>query len=316
MAISVTENSPPGAITGVLLLRTIGNRDDRDFVRATMLFDSLAKFASPGLFERIFIITPHDEVEIVSERLGPWAGLPLQVVDENAIEPDLARVPDISGWTRQQILKLSVSRHVDTAHYISFDADVICTHPIDRNLLLPEGKGLIQLLAKNEMPNRSHWWRSAARILGLPARLDEPGMTPTPAILATEVSRDLMRRLDHIADPKSWIDMLVGPLRDSAWQQYIPMYKHYFRWSEYSLYYLHCRDAGHFDRYHIVGGTRDIPQLLLSQASIWANECFEAFDGAAVFSEQDPALFCVVQSAMEIDPQLLRPQLEPFFQQT
>lgn len=299
-------------LTGVLPLRIKGNRDGRDFARAALLLDSLSIFAAPGLFSRFIVLTPPDEVSLIADRVARWSRLPLEVMNENDVEPGLLRFPDISGWTRQQILKLAVSRHIRTSFYITFDADVICTHAMDAGLLLPGGKALIQLIAKNVVPNRLHWWRSSARILRVPKRLDEPGMAPTPAILSTDICKQLMARLDQIAAPRSWIELLVRPLRDRAWQQYIPWYKHLFRWSEYSLYYLYGQEAKLLDKHHVIAGTAETPTLLLSERCIWLERAFERFDPAHLFSAGDPALFALVQSNMELDPELVRAQVEPF----
>lgn len=311
MSAAATATPGADALTGVLPLRTRGNRDDRDFARAALLFDSLSKFARPGTFRRIIVMTPPDEVELVGERIRRWSRLPLTVVDENEIEPGLRRFADISGWTRQQILKLAVSRHIDSPFYITFDADVICTHAIDAKLLLPGGKALMQLMPKAAVPNRLHWWRASARILRLPKRLDEPGMAPTPAILSTEACHRLLARLQRLAAPDSWIEMLVEPLRDRAWQQYLPWYKRLYRWSEYSLYYLYCQDAGLIQRYHAIGGTERLPPLL-SENCVWFDSEFERFDAAQLFAETDPALFALVQSNIHLDPGLVRAKVEPF----
>lgn len=300
------------ALTGVLPLRIKGNRDGRDFARAALLFDSLVKFADPDLFTRIIVMTPGSEVELVAERLAQWPDLPLMVMDENDIAPGLRQIPDISGWTRQQILKLAIARHVGTPFYITFDADVICTHAIDADLLLPGGKALMQLMPKGVVPNRLHWWRAAARILKLSKRLDEPGMAPTPAILSTGVCEGLLARLERMAAPGSWIELLVDPLRDRAWHQYLPGYKHLYRWSEYALYYLYCQDAGLLDTYHVIGGTAELPTLLLSENCVWFERDFQGFEPARIFSDDDPALFALIQSNTALDPGLVRSLVAPF----
>jgi len=299
-------------ISGVLPLRVGGNRDENDLARADILFRSLTRFAEPEMFEEILVVVPPDDVAAV-ERHGSWSDrFPITVVSETELIPELRQYPSVGGWTKQQIVKLAASRIVRTDFYLTFDADVVCTHPIDYATLVPGGRALLQLVTKESHP---HWWMSSARMLGVDPRLEEPGIAVTPVLLATPVCRGLLERLGTGAGTGTWVDVLVRPHRRIAWQRLVPGFRQKFRWSEYSLYYLFLTEQGLFDLHHVRAGSERTPHTLVSRFSLWKDTPLESWTPDRCFSNEDEALFCVVQSSnREASPAAVRNRLREFLE--
>ena len=296
-------------LSAVLPLRVGDYGDGRDFERAELLFDSLERFGAADVIEAMLVVTPPGEVEAARRRLSRWPSLGPEVISETDILPEISRYPSVSGWTKQQLIKLAAARVVATSFYLTFDADVVCTHALSRENLLPGGKGLLQPEAKSV---HGDWWAASARLLNLAPRMNEAGMCVTPAILAAEISSGLIEALGARAGRRSWADHLMRPHRRHAVEQFIPGYRRRHRWTEYALYYLYAQDRGLLEEWHVSGGSAATPQLLISEASVWSDTALADWDPKAIFSAADPALFCVIQSNRMGDPAELRQRLAPY----
>jgi hypothetical protein len=305
----VNDTNSGARLSAVLPLRTGNHRDGRDLQRAELLFESLRRFAPSDLFTRTLVVTPPEEVDFTRSILVAWPELRPEFIAETDLVPEFQRYSGISGWTKQQLLKLAASRHIETDYYLTLDADIVCTHSIDRELLLPGGRGLMQAEPKALHPN---WWQASARMLGVAPRMEEAGMSVTPALLAAGACRGLIEALDARAGRGSWADYLMRPHRRLAPQQLLPNYRRRYRWTEYTLYFLYCREQGLLSVQHAIGGSEAVPQLLISAGSVWSNVDFDTWDPAPVFSDRDPALFCVIQSNKECDPAEVRARLAPY----
>jgi hypothetical protein len=305
----VSAEPAPARLTGVLPLRGRNNRDNADYRRAELLFRSLRRFAAPGTFARFQIVCPADEVAEVSRRFADCGDLRIETANELDLVPGLSRYADLTGWSRQQVVKLAACAAADTDYCITFDADVVFTRPCSLAELLPEGKALLD---PHWEPHRPYWWRASARLLHEPVPAAGPTIGVTPVILASEPCASLIRYLSGPHGGDAWLDRLLPPLRQTAWQQYLPGFRYRHRWSEYTLYYLMLQKLRSLDRYHRMGGTATTPQTLVSRNSVWELEAFRTWDPAPAFDAADPALFCIVQSNMHVDPETVERLLAPF----
>jgi hypothetical protein len=147
--------------------------------------------------------------------------------------------------------------------------------------------------------------------LGVDPRLEQPGLGVTPVLLSRDVCLGLFERLEA-RGRGTWIDVLLRPHRRLAWQRAMPTYKTWYRWSEYTLYFLYLESNGWFDRYHVWTETPGAPNRLIAHESIWRETPFEEWDPERAFAPDNPGLFCVVNSNAGIDPALVREKIRPY----
>ena len=290
-------------IGAVLPLKIRGSYDVDDLNRAEILFRTLAGFAEPGLFDPILVVVPPAEVETVARHYQKWQDLNVEVVSEEALVPELARYRGMRGWRKQQIVKLAAARRIEHDFFLTLDADVICLKPIAYRDLIVDGRALLQREPRAHHPK---WWKSSARILGMDANVGDPefGMHVTPALLSTRLCLNLAEELSPAgkgAGKGSWVDVLGRlhrPRHPSNWT--FERFRRR-RWTEYSLYYLCALKHGELDRYHVLAGSDETPQLL----SAGCEHEFESWDTARSFSADGPSLFCLVGSKSRVEPSVV-----------
>jgi hypothetical protein len=250
-----------GAISAVLPLKVYGRRNLNDFARCRILFTSLAKFAPRDLFEDIFII----------------------VVTEEDLLSILRSYPRVSGWHRQQLIKLHAANLVRTEFFITFDSDVILCKPVSAEDLLREGKALLQPHDRTAHPR---WWAGSAKLLGLPVDLTSPGMAVTPAIFSRTICRRMFEHLEQQYRQAS-ATVLLRRVRDN--------------WTEYCLYYLVAERYRMLDAYHFLP-TSSTDVHLRCRSNVWEKSEFDGWDLEVCFDSQVSGFFAVVQSSTGISP--------------
>jgi hypothetical protein len=293
-------------ISAVLPLTIRGSYDVDDLHRADILFQSLTTFAAPGTFSSFLIVTPPDETTAVERHYARWSELPIRVISEEVLVPELAAHRHVRGWRKQQMVKLAAARQIEEDFFLTLDADVIALRPFSVADLIIDERALIQYELRSQHPK---WWRSSARLLDMDPDVGdaEIGMTVTPALL----SRDLCLRVAEALAPDgkgTWVDRLCrlhNPRAPSNWTlgRFLRS-----KWTEYSLYYLCAMKYGLLDRYHVRAGTAEIPQRLLVHDA----HPFEEWMPAETFAADSPGLFCVVGSKSRIDVAVVWEKVKPF----
>jgi hypothetical protein len=219
--------------------------------------------------------------------------LPLAILNEDDLLPVLKRFGRVSGWARQQLVKLSAADLVTTEYFITLDPDVILCKPVTANDIFVGGKAILESVPRAGLPpNEAAWWAGSAAMLGTTYDPEQPGMRVTPAIL----SRTVCRRLHDDLRQRHRCDWSVALLRgaDSGW-------------TEYTLYYLTAERHGLLGTFHTVperGQAR-----LFCASNVWYREDFDTWDVAACFGSEDLGLFTVVQSSSRISAAQIRDRL-------
>lgn len=280
----------------------------RDCERAQILLDSLEAFF-PGL-HTLHVIVPDAQRSAIESQLRFSR---LVIRNENDVLPELPfwrrlfrasvvyrRRPD--GWYVQQLAKLAGPRYVGSAHYLTLDADVICTRPVRPSDLIREGRSLCQRpILVGEHVN---WYAWAERVLGQP-RLSRFNHGATPHFYATEA----MRRLHAFLETRSYAGTraLGGLLADpSAMNSWVGVLMRHLPWAEHTLYHVFLENAHLFDRYHV--DVAAIGARALHDRSVWEPGEFEKWDPASAFADDGPH-FCLVQSWLKIPPAEVRRRL-------
>lgn len=287
-------------LAAVLPLKVERSKTD-SFGQVRFLFQSLLKYSTPDLFDVFYIIVPSNSVEMTEKMCGEYASINFKVIDEEKLTRGLK--PWISGWRKQQLIKLGMAELIEESFYMTFDADVILTKPITRQTLLPNGKALLQYIKKK---NRAHWWTSSAEILDVDPLLDELGMGTTPAILRTEWVRELLQHLSEIGND-DWMKYLTASYK-------YPLFEFIFKpikWTEYSLYHLYIRHNKDLEEYHHICYP-DSDLKVVCKNSVWNAVKFEEWDPESVFDRNDSGLFCIIQSNKNLPIESIETKLLPY----
>ncbi len=300
-----------GPIGAVVPLKSWGGRWEGSLGRSELLLETLQRYAPPGFFDPIVFVTPSDEVVLTEELLAArFPHLAWRVIDECRLLPDLDGYPSVSGWHKQQALKLGACLAVDRPYYMTFDPDVVCVHKLSRELLLPGGRAIVQLADKRRDPG---CWRSSAHMLRLDSELDVPGMSATPALKSTAICRGLLTHLSRRDRKGSWLRFLLNRQRNLRPRRWIPIWRdNRDNWSGNSLYFLFAQATDILERYHRIFPTEERSPRLISDNSFWNETPFDSWSPDPCL--EDGSLFCVIQGNKELAVTQVRAKLPRLFE--
>src|SRR4051812_30168884 len=196
------------SLAALLPLKVSGRHYGDNLARVDLLFSSLAHFSAPGLFDEIVVVVRVDEAEVIRRHISQWPELPLRIVLEDEHFPAFRRFTrpwQIRPWQRQQIIKLNAPAFTDADFVLTLDPDVMAVKPVDRGLLFPDGRGILE--PESRAVHR-RWWLDSADLLEVDPGLERPGMNVSPALLSTAVLREVHRRLEAMAG-RPWMDVLL-----------------------------------------------------------------------------------------------------------
>jgi len=261
------------------------------------------------------VVVPQPELSELQQQLRAMPGGPeLQVLSELALVPELALFTRLSGWYRQQLIKLEAARRVQSAFYLTLDADVVATRPVDLEALCARGTAPCGVVREDLHPR---WYRGAEALIG--ARLPRQGIshTVTPTILHREAAEALIAHLE-----RRWAERRFSPglrgIKQRAGRSYAWLSRRSdlqgWRvllccsrpWSEYSLYYSFLEWSGSFERYH----HETAEALYTAERSVWHPQDLARWNPKWLEAEGPP--FVVLQSTAGIPLEQLRAWVEPF----
>lgn len=286
----------------------------RDVPRFELLYRSLQRRVA-GL-DRIVIVVPDHERSLLSLQASR-GGPAIEVLSELELVPELRFFPRLSGWYKQQIIKLEAANCVSRGFYLTLDADVLATRDVDLEALCAQGTAPCAVAQGDWHPR---WYAGAEALIGQPLARRGIAHTVTPAILHREAVWALTEHLDA-----RWRDGRYSPgLRglkqragrltarlsagaDSAklrgWRIALCCSR---PWSEYSLYYSFLECTGRFGTYH----HETAEPLYTREQSVWHARDVEAWDPSKLDANGAP--FVVLQSTAEIPMEKLRSWAEHF----
>jgi hypothetical protein len=195
----------------------------------------------------LLVVVPDSELSVARDLLVGflWA----VAVSETYFVPELnvRRISLLSGWFKQQLIKLFAYRRVESEYVLFMDADNICT--------LPSGGGIASMLEMGDSDitvrkRRLHtcmepldgWYGSvqyqrSAETLKLEATLEKSDAAVgwTPQLLSTEGC-------------KVAVEFLLGHLGMDL-EEFMFLGQN-GQWTEYAAYFLGLRAAGRWDEFH------------------------------------------------------------------
>ena len=208
-------------------------------------------FFEPDLLSTLLVVSLDQKVSAKTDYLSKWQLLPVEVMAEEEIVPEMRQYPNLRGGRKQQLAKLAGSHVLANDCCLTFDVDVFSTRPTSQSDLLPGVKALLQYESRTLHPR---WWASLAYLLGAAEAVGDPRriISITPKISA----RDLLKSLTELLSTErcSWVERLCRLHMSWSPSNCTPARFRCSRWTEYSLYYLHTAAIGPLDDFHIGGG--------------------------------------------------------------
>mmetsp|Transcript_1620 Transcript_1620/g.4762 ORF Transcript_1620/g.4762 Transcript_1620/m.4762 type:complete len:408 (+) Transcript_1620:267-1490(+) len=230
----------------------------------------------------------------------------------------------VSGWLKQQLLKLACAHLVTTPYYLITDADTFFLNPFSagdlfhkqecegRSYTVCDKEHKISYRALSEMHDyvngtqphgKALWVHNSAATLQLPS--PGPAVTRsigvTPQILSRSLVAALAAHLDRLLAAEvwervTWRAYLVSRLTDYFSLPKGEQLRGNTPWTEYNLYWVFAVHAGLWDRYHVHG------QLQSVGANAWHSTEFDLWDPCAnsVVDAWNPGLWGTVQSVVKV----------------
>jgi hypothetical protein len=217
-----------------LALRRLHRKGDLE--RACLLIESLARHWQDHHPFELLIVAPARDSHFVRASLPRLAGVNITLRPESDFFPPFSRFFLLTGWFRQQIVKLYVPSRLGFGGYLTLDSDVACVGDFDATTFVHDGRALSRW-----EPKRHHgWWRSAAKMAGVPYDANTHGLSVTPNILHGDLATQALGHFQHgSVDPVTTLGFEVIRRLGT-----IP-------WTEYSLYTSVAELNGNLFDYHI-----------------------------------------------------------------
>ncbi len=267
-----------------LALRNIQRRGDLE--RAGLLIESLAKHWRDSKPFELLIISPQRDASLLRQSLPRFPNIEVSVRPESDFFSAFSPFYLLTGWYRQQILKLHVPTLLGFGGYLTLDSDVCCVGNFDSQSFLEHNRALSRW-----EPKRHHgWWQQASKVIGVPYDPKSHGLSVTPNILHGDLAAQTLERLrGRYLDP---ISALVW------WKLRSPLNT---AWTEYSLYTSAAEINGTLFDYHAEWDScysADI-HLFSERSCVWGADDFERL--VRLPNGTDPGgKFIIVQSHARI----------------
>ncbi len=243
-----------------IALRNLKRRGDLE--RAGLLIESLARHWRDTVPLELLVVAPKADVQLLRTSLPRFPKIEVSVRAESEFFSPFSRFYMMTGWYRQQMVKLHVPVKLGFGGYLTLDSDVCCVGDFDARTFVEDGKALSRW-----EPKRYHdWWKQAADIVGTRFDANDHGLSVTPNILHADLARQVLEFFRHgPIDPMTslgfWMLRKLGSIA----------------WTEYSLYTCVAERKGNLLDYHVHWDPcyfQDT-QLFSEHASVWGAEDFE-----------------------------------------
>ncbi len=273
-----------------LALRNLKRRGDLE--RAGLLIESLAKHWRDPKSLQVLIVSPERDADLLRSSLPRFHNIEVSVRAEGDFFPAFSRFYMMTGWYRQQMVKLHVPAKLGFGGYLTLDSDVCCVGDFDATTFIEQGRALSRW-----EPKRHHtWWESAADIVGVPYDARTHGLSVTPNILHGDLARQALEYfqtgpVDAMTSLGFWVVRRLGS---------VP-------WTEYSLYTSVAELKGNLFDYHVHWDPCYFhdTQLFSEHTCVWGADDFERL--VKLPSGTDPGgKFIIVQSHARIPLERVR----------
>jgi hypothetical protein len=273
-----------------LALRRHTQRWD-DLERASLLIETLARHWRGHAAFELLVVAPRRDVGVLRSNLPRFANIDLSIRPEGDFFPALSGFYFMSGWHRQQIIKLHVPATLGFGGYLTLDSDVCCVGDFDATTFVAEGRALSQWELKSR---HDDWWHQTAKVVGTPHDPAAHGLSVTPNVLHGALAGQTLEHfriglLNPLMALSGWLIRKLGS---------IP-------WTEYSLYTCVAELKGNLFDYHVPWATSNDAPLIAYSHSIWHPAQCERLSLYSP-SSRPAAPFVVLQSSTGVSLELVR----------
>jgi hypothetical protein len=235
-----------------LMLKSFGRGFDRDSI------------------EQFLIVCPDRDEQAIRELVAQEDAVSgITVANESefftACGRNSSELTSMSGWQKQQVIKLEFSKICETAFYLTMDSDIVQFREAGLLDLFPNGERALAgvetagdydrlyraQFSVREREVKTRYYEASQRLLGYERPADRAGMffSETPVVLHRSCVTEM---LDHLESRHGkGIVEILGEQSD---------------WTEYSLYFLFLEMTGWLDRFYVCGGANDV---LCLEKSVW-----------------------------------------------
>jgi len=273
-----------------LALRKMQRRGDLE--RAGLLIESLAKHWRDSKPFELLIVSPGGDTHLLRTSLPRFPNIDVSVRPESDFISPFSPFYMMTGWYRQQIIKLKVPAVLGFGGYLTLDSDVCCVGDFDATTFVEDRRGL----SRWEPKVHHDWWRNAAEVVGSGYDGKGHGLSVTPNLLHGRLAA---QTLEHVANgaQDATTSLLLWKARKLLG---VP-------WTEYSLYTSVAELKGNLFDYHIDWNTcyaADV-HLFSEQSCVWGADDFERL--VKLPNGTDPGgKFIIVQSHARIPLERVR----------
>src|SRR5690242_19705538 len=169
-----------------LALRNLKRRGDLE--RAGLLIESLAKHWRDSKPLELLIVSPARDAHLLRTELPRFSKIEVTVRSESDFFPAFSRFYLMTGWYRQQMVKLHVPAVLGFGGFLTLDSDVCCVGDFDGRTFVEDRRALSRW-----EPKRYHdWWKGASELIGVPYDQRSHGLSVTPNILHGDLARETL----------------------------------------------------------------------------------------------------------------------------
>ena len=256
------------------------------------MIESLARHWRGRTPFELLIVAPRSDVQELRGSLPRFPNVDVSVRSEADFFPLGSRFYLMTGWYRQQIVKLQVPAMLGFAGFLTLDSDVCCVGDFDESTFIKN-----RVAMSRWEPKAHHdWWRHVSKIAGVPYDPEAHGLSVTPNILHGDLAAQTVKHfrfgpIDGITALCYWLGRKINT---------VP-------WTEYSLYTSVAELKGNLFDYHAHWDPCYYAdeQLFSRKSCVWAADDFER--KALLPNGKDPGgKFIIVQSHARIPIERVR----------
>src|SRR3984893_8937498 len=172
-------------------LRKIQRRGDLE--RAGLLIESLAQHWRDTQPFELLIVSHGRATHLLRTSLPRFSNINVSVRPESDFISPFSGFYLMTGWYRQQIVKLKVPAMLGFGGYLTLDSDVCCVGDFDATTFVLDGRGL----SRWEPKLHHDWWRHAADVVGSAYDAKGHGLSVTPNLLHGRLAA---QTLEHVSN--------------------------------------------------------------------------------------------------------------------
>jgi hypothetical protein len=171
-------------------------------------FSLYNSFLNKEEISKFIIVCKSDYVESIKDKTSNY-DLNIIVISEESFLPE--SVINCRGWYKQQIIKISAARFVDTEYYLVLDDDLFLIKPLSYKDFFNEGKVIYSYEGwpdnSSTFSTNTVWWERSCELLqyDLNDIKNSPhNMGVTPQLLKRDYVGDLVKTIKKIHNTKEW----------------------------------------------------------------------------------------------------------------